>query len=117
MADRLSTRECKTLITLANISKNFGTFEALKNVNLEVQDSQFLAPLTPAGYAKTSLSRIIAGLAFPDAGQMSVHHEDVTNLKVAEGKVGFVFQLFAFYEHIRITDHVEFGLSVRPRSQ
>jgi len=105
------------LITLANISKNFGTFEALKNVNLEVQDGEFLALLGPSGSGKTSLLRIIAGLAFPDAGQVSFNHEDVTNLKVAERKVGFVFQHYALFKHMSITDNVGFGLSVRPRSQ
>lgn len=105
------------MITLANISKNFGTFEALKNVNLEVQDGEFLALLGPSGSGKTSLLRIIAGLAFPDAGQVSFNHEDVTNLKVAERKVGFVFQHYALFKHMSITDNVGFGLSVRPRSQ
>ena len=105
------------MITLNNISKKFGSFEALKNIDLEVQDGEFLALLGPSGSGKTTLLRIIAGLAFPDAGRVSFNGEDVTNLMVADRKVGFVFQHYALFKHMSIADNVGFGLSVRPRSE
>ena len=104
------------MITLGNISKRFGTFEALKNIDLEVRDGEFLAILGPSGSGKTTLLRIIAGLAFPDAGRVAFNGEDVTDLKVADRKVGFVFQHYALFKHMSIADNVGFGLSVRPRS-
>lgn len=104
------------MITLDNISKRFGSFEALKNIDLEARDGEFLALLGPSGSGKTTLLRIIAGLAFPDAGRVAFNGDDVTDLKVSERKVGFVFQHYALFKHMNIADNVGFGLSVRPRS-
>jgi sulfate/thiosulfate transport system ATP-binding protein len=105
------------LITLHNITKRFGSFEALKGIDLEVRDGEFLALLGPSGSGKTTLLRIIAGLAFPDAGRVSFNGEDVTHLPVADRKVGFVFQHYALFKHMSVLDNVGFGLSVRPRAQ
>lgn len=105
------------MITLNNITKRFGNFTALEGVNLEVRDGEFLALLGPSGSGKTTLLRIIAGLAFPDQGRVSFNGEDVTDLKVSDRKVGFVFQHYALFKHMSITDNVSFGLSVRPRRQ
>ena len=105
------------MISLDGISKRFGTFDALRNIDLEVRDGEFLALLGPSGSGKTTLLRIIAGLAFPDAGRVSFNGEDVTDLKVADRKVGFVFQHYALFRHMSVADNVGFGLSVRPRRQ
>jgi sulfate transport system ATP-binding protein len=105
------------MISLHHISKRFGTFAALDNVDLTVRDGEFLALLGPSGSGKTTLLRIIAGLAFPDAGEVRFNGEDVTDLPVAERKVGFVFQQYALFRHMSVLDNVGFGLSVRPRSQ
>ena len=103
------------MITLEGISKRFGNFAALTGIDLDVRDGEFLALLGPSGSGKTTLLRIIAGLAFPDAGRVSFNGEDVTGLKVADRKVGFVFQHYALFKHMSVADNVGFGLSVRPR--
>ena len=105
------------MIRLQNISKHFGQYPALNDVNLDVRDGEFLALLGPSGSGKTTLLRIIAGLAFPDHGSVSFNGEDVTHLKVADRKVGFVFQHYALFKHMTIADNVGFGLSVRKRGQ
>lgn len=103
------------MITVHGISKRFGSFEALKNIDLEVRDGEFLALLGPSGSGKTTLLRIIAGLEFPDAGRIDFHGQDVTGLKVAARKVGFVFQHYALFKHMTVAENVGFGLSVRKR--
>lgn len=105
------------MITLEGISKRFGDFAALTGIDLEVRDGEFLALLGPSGSGKTTLLRIIAGLFFPDEGRVSFNGEDVTDLKVADRKVGFVFQHYALFKHMSVADNVGFGLSVRPRRQ
>jgi sulfate transport system ATP-binding protein len=105
------------MISLHTISKNFGAFAALHEIDLTVRDGEFLALLGPSGSGKTTLLRIIAGLAFPDQGEVRFNGEDVTHLPVAERKVGFVFQQYALFRHMTVLDNVGFGLSVRPRSQ
>src|SRR3546814_19414847 len=114
MAFRLSSRRRRTLIGIDNISKRFGSYAALNDISLDVRSGEFLALLGPSGSGKTTLLRIIAGLAFPDEGQVSFNGEDVTGLKVADRKVGFVFQHYALFKHITVAQSVPFVLSVRP---
>jgi sulfate transport system ATP-binding protein len=104
------------MISLHDISKSFGTYAALHGIDLTVRDGEFLALLGPSGSGKTTLLRIIAGLAFPDNGHVRFNGEDVTDLPVAERKVGFVFQQYALFRHMSVLDNVAFGLSVRPRA-
>jgi len=105
------------LIRLEGISKRFGGYQALHDIDLDARDGEFLALLGPSGSGKTTLLRIIAGLAFPDRGTVRFNAEDVTNLKVADRKVGFVFQHYALFKHMTVADNVGFGLSVRSRRE
>ena len=102
-------------IRLENISKAFGTYAALHEVSLEARDGEFLALLGPSGSGKTTLMRIIAGLEFADAGRVFFENEDVTELKAAARRVGFVFQHYALFKHMTVADNVAFGLAVRKR--
>ena len=99
------------MIRLDSISKRYGSYDALKDIDLDVRDGEFLALLGPSGSGKTTLLRIVAGLAFPDRGSVLFDGEDVTGLKVAERKVGFVFQHYALFKHMTVADNVGFGLS------
>ena len=102
-------------IRLDNISKAFGNYAALHDVSLEARDGEFLALLGPSGSGKTTLMRIIAGLEFPDSGRVWFGGEDVTELKAAARRVGFVFQHYALFKHMTVADNVAFGLAVRKR--
>lgn len=104
------------MIRLDSVTKSFGGFAALKAIDLDVQDGEFLALLGPSGSGKTTLLRIIAGLAFPDNGRVWFGDHDVTALPVAKREVGFVFQHYALFKHMTIAENVGFGLTVRPRA-
>ena len=105
------------MIKLDHISKDFGGFRAISDLSLEARNGEFLALLGPSGSGKTTLLRIIAGLAFPDNGSVRFNGEDVTNLKVADRRVGFVFQHYALFKHMTVADNVGFGLNVRKRRE
>ena len=105
------------MIKLDDITKNFSGHAALQGIDLEIRDREFVALLGPSGSGKTTLLRIIAGLAFPDRGTVRFNGEDVTQLKVGDRKVGFVFQHYALFKHMTVADNVGFGLSVRRRSE
>src|SRR3546814_18806047 len=100
------------MIKLQAIAKRFGAFTALNDINLNINKGEFLALLGPSGSGKTTLLRIIAGLEFPDSGQVSFDGEDVTDLNVADRHVGFVFQHYALFTHMHVAEIVAFGLSV-----
>jgi len=103
------------LIHLNGITKRFGDYPALHGIDLHVRPGEFIALLGPSGSGKTTLLRIIAGLDFQDAGQVLINGEDVSELRVAERKVGFVFQHYALFRHMSVAENVAFGLSVRKR--
>ena len=103
-------------IQIRNISKNFGSFSALKNVNFDINPGELVALLGPSGCGKTTLLRIIAGLDTPDAGQILFHGEDATNRHVRERQVGFVFQHYALFRHMTVFENIAFGLRVRPKA-
>ena len=104
-------------IVVQNLRRTFGTFQALRGINLEIADDQLVALLGPSGSGKTTLLRLIGGLDFPDSGQGTVliHDEDVTERPAAERGAGFVFQHYALFNHLSVFENVAFGLEVRPR--
>ncbi len=104
-------------IEIRNISKQFGDFRALNDVNLDIASGELVALLGPSGCGKTTLLRIIAGLETADAGSILFSGEDTTEVHVRERQVGFVFQHYALFRHMTVFENVAFGLRVKPRNQ
>ncbi len=104
-------------IEIRNISKQFGDFQALRDVSLDIQSGELIALLGPSGCGKTTLLRIIAGLETPDTGSIHFSGEDTTDVHVRDRGVGFVFQHYALFRHMTVFENVAFGLRVRPRSE
>ena len=104
-------------IEIRNVHKQFGTFTALQNVNLDIDSGELVALLGPSGCGKTTLLRIIAGLETADTGHILFAGEDATDLHVRDRQVGFVFQHYALFRHMTVFENVAFGLRVKPRAQ
>jgi sulfate/thiosulfate transport system ATP-binding protein len=104
-------------ISATDVSKRFGAFAALDRVNLEVRSGELLALLGPSGSGKTTLLRIIAGLDWPDEGQVLFDGEDALKRPAGERHVGFVFQHYALFRHMTVFENIAFGLRVKPRHE
>src|ERR1700748_2932713 len=103
-------------IEVKSLFKRFGAFAALDNVSIRVADGELLALLGPSGSGKTTLLRIIAGLDWPDSGEVSFDGENALARGAAERRVGFVFQHYALFRHMTVFENVAFGLRVQPRA-
>ncbi|WP_315906348.1 sulfate/molybdate ABC transporter ATP-binding protein [Priestia koreensis] len=103
-------------IQIRNISKNFGSFKALQNIDLTIKRGELVALLGPSGSGKTSLLRIIAGLESADEGTILFDDRPTHSLDANERQVGFVFQHYALFRHMTVFDNVAYGLKVRPRN-
>lgn len=104
-------------IQLANISKRFGAFTALDDINLDIPEGELVALLGPSGCGKTTLLRIIAGLEQADRGEVFLQGNNVTGQSVKNRQIGFVFQHYALFRHMTVFDNIAFGLRVKPRKQ
>jgi sulfate transport system ATP-binding protein len=105
-------------IELRNISKTFGSYTALKDINLVIPSGELVALLGPSGSGKTTMLRIIAGLDTADAApgaQILFSNQNVNGEDVGGRNVGFVFQHYALFRHMTVFENIAFGLRVRPR--
>lgn len=103
-------------IEALGITKKFGNFMALNQVDLTVPSGELVALLGPSGSGKTTLLRIIAGLEFPDAGAIRFDGTDITKHSTRNRRVGFVFQHYALFRHMTVFENIAFGLKVRRRT-
>jgi sulfate transport system ATP-binding protein len=118
---RLAVIDCRIKetpmeISIRDLAKDFGLFNALHGVDLDIRDGELLALLGPSGSGKTTLLRAIAGLEAPSRGQILFGEEDASLTPVRERRVGFVFQHYALFRHMTVAENIAFGLTVKPRA-
>jgi len=104
-------------IRLENISKHYGQQVVVNNVSLEIQDGEFFVLLGASGSGKTTILNIIAGLVQSEKGKVYLHGRDVTDLPTQKRNVGFVFQNYALFKYMNVTQNIEFGLKIRKVAQ
>ncbi|WP_373478988.1 sulfate/molybdate ABC transporter ATP-binding protein [Geminocystis sp.] len=100
-------------IIVNNVSKNFGSYLALDNINLEVKTNTLVALLGPSGSGKSTLLRTISGLENPDTGSILINGKDSTGVDIRKRNIGFVFQHYALFKHLTIRENIGFGLQIR----
>jgi iron(III) transport system ATP-binding protein len=97
-------------LRLEGIRKSFGSFQALKDIDLSITQGEFVCFLGPSGCGKTTLLRIIAGLETQTAGRILQGARDISVLPPAERDYGIVFQSYALFPNLSVADNVAYGL-------
>ncbi|MDZ7603781.1 MAG: ABC transporter ATP-binding protein [Hoeflea sp.] len=99
-----------TAIHLENLSKSFGAFTALKGMNLDIADGEFVALLGPSGCGKSTTMNMISGLLEPSEGSIRFGERDMRGVPMGRRGVGFVFQNYAIFTHMSVYDNLAYGL-------
>lgn len=101
-----------SFLRFESIHKSFGSFRAVENVTLSVEQGQVFSLLGPSGCGKTTLLRMVAGFERPDHGRIYLDGKDITDLPPERRKVNTVFQHYALFPHLSVRDNIAFGLKM-----
>ena len=104
----------KKLIELKNICKAYDGEQILSNVNLYINDHEFITLLGPSGCGKTTTLRIIGGFETPDTGDVYFDGKSVKNVPPHQRPVNTVFQRYALFPHLNIFENIGMNLGVMP---
>ncbi|MFN0039979.1 MAG: ABC transporter ATP-binding protein [Burkholderiales bacterium] len=102
-----------TAVSFTNVSRAFGEVRAVDDVSFDIHDGEFFSMLGPSGSGKTTCLRLIAGFERPDAGHISVHGVNVEAVPPYERDVNTVFQDYALFPHMSVSENVQYGLMIR----
>ena len=100
----------KHVVSINNINKQFDHQVVLNNINLDVEQGEFLTLLGPSGCGKTTLLKIISGFVIPDSGMVTIAGKNMANILPNQRHVNTVFQNYALFPHMTVFDNVAFGL-------
>ncbi|MEY3003151.1 MAG: hypothetical protein RLZZ491_327 [Pseudomonadota bacterium] len=104
-------------LRIAGVSKYFGTFRAVNEVNLEIRKGEFLTLLGPSGSGKTTLLMMIAGFLDITSGDIALDGSSIANVPAEKRNFGMVFQGYALFPHMTVRDNIGYALSVRKRPE
>jgi len=102
-----------TRLTIEGLSKHFGEVAAVDNVDLDIADHELISLLGPSGCGKTTTLRCIAGFETPSAGRICFDGSDIVDLQPERRDIGMVFQSYALFPHMTVTQNLAFGLEMR----
>lgn len=100
-------------VELTHVRKTFGKVTAVADMNLSINDGEFVAFLGPSGCGKTTTLRLISGLELPDRGTIRIGDRDVTQTPPRTRDIAMVFQDYALYPHMTVHDNIGYPLKVR----
>lgn len=104
-------------VIIENVSKKFGDFSVLQNVNLRIKKGEFFSLLGPSGCGKTTLLRMIAGFEAPDEGSILFGDQNICSLEPEKRDCNTVFQNYALFSHLSVYENVAFSLRLKKISE
>ena len=99
-----------SFLYIENVSKSFDDVKALDDVSLAINKSELFSLLGASGCGKSTLLRIIAGFEKPDSGKIFLDGEDITDLPAYKRPLNIMFQSYALFPHLNVSNNIAFGL-------
>ncbi|WP_300038772.1 ABC transporter ATP-binding protein [uncultured Roseobacter sp.] len=106
-----------TALTLTNVNKSFGDVHVLKDINIEVEDGEFVVFVGPSGCGKSTLLRVIAGLEDATSGEVCIGGEVVNTTPPSKRGIAMVFQSYALYPHLNVRKNMSLALKQEKQSK
>lgn len=106
-------QNARTVVELSNISKRFGKVVAIEQLDIDIRAGEFVTFLGPSGCGKSTTLRILGGFEQPDTGRILLDGVDVTRLPPNKRNVNMVFQDYALFPHMSVTENIDFGLELK----
>ena len=106
----------KTLVSLRGLNKHYGDFTAVDNLDLEIQDGEFLTFLGSSGSGKSTTLSMLAGFETPSSGEILVDGQSLVNVPPHKRDIGMVFQRYSLFPHLNVRDNIAFPLAIRKLS-
>ncbi|HHJ1299787.1 ABC transporter ATP-binding protein [Pseudomonas sp. P1B16] len=103
----------KTLVSLRGLNKHYGDFTAVDNLDLEIQDGEFLTFLGSSGSGKSTTLSMLAGFETPSSGEILVEGQSLVNVPPHKRDIGMVFQRYSLFPHLNVRDNIAFPLAIR----
>lgn len=103
------------VIEIKDVAKTFGSYQALQNINLTVEDQEFMVLLGASGCGKSTLLRIIAGLETASSGEIWIGGRRIDHLSPKDRGIAMVFQNYAVFPHLTVFENIGFGLRMQKR--
>ena len=103
----------KTLVSLRGLNKHYGDFAAVDNLDLEIQDGEFLTFLGSSGSGKSTTLSMLAGFETPSSGEILVEGQSLVNVPPHKRDIGMVFQRYSLFPHLNVRDNIAFPLAIR----
>ncbi|MGY6694925.1 MAG: ABC transporter ATP-binding protein [Roseinatronobacter sp.] len=100
-------------VVFSNVQKTFGTFTAVRDLNLTIRSGEFVSLLGPSGCGKTTTLRMLAGLEFPTGGTISIDGKVVNDTAPGKRDIAMVFQSYALYPHMTVAKNIAYPLKKR----
>ena len=104
-------------VELVGVKKWYGSFAAVKGIDLAISKGEMVSLLGPSGCGKTTTLRMVAGLEYPDQGEVRIRGHVVTDTPTYRRNIGMVFQNYALFPHMTVFENIAFGLSMRKESR
>ncbi|MBW7945437.1 MAG: ABC transporter ATP-binding protein [Sphingomonadaceae bacterium] len=108
----MATAAKQPIISIRNVTKRFGAMAAVDNISLDIMPGEFFVLLGPSGCGKTTLLRMIAGFEVPTEGQIIIDGQDMAHVPPNRRPVNMVFQSYAVFPHMTVTENVGYGLRI-----